>query len=64
MNGDRVNYSMGRKISDGQYGSVDVHFSYTTDVQHDEKIEQAIERCVEVVENFIADKQEEINNAL
>jgi len=61
---DRINYGMSRKISDGDFGSIDVHFSYSTDVEEDETLDKARKRCVKYVEDFIVEKIEEINNEL
>jgi len=63
-NPDRINFGMGRKISDGNYGSIDIHFSYSTDVAGDEDLDSAIERCIEKVEEIVVKKQDEIEEAL
>lgn len=60
MSNDRINYGMSRKISDGNYGSIDVHFSYSTDVSMDETIEAATNRCMIYVEDIIGTKADEI----
>lgn len=46
---DRVSYSYGMKVSDGNYGSKDVHFSYSTDVISIEHPETAMHRAKEFV---------------
>lgn len=61
---DRINYGMSRKMSDGDFGSVDVHFSYSTDVEEDETLDDAKSRCVKYVEDFIVEKISEIAKEL
>lgn len=46
---DRVSFSMGRKIGDNNYGSRDVHVSYSTDVEDDESPEEALARAQKFV---------------
>lgn len=46
---DRVSFSYGMKVSDGNYGSKDVHFSYSTDVDLVETKESAMHRAREFV---------------
>ena len=46
---DRVVLGLGRKLSDGNYGSWDFHFSYSSDVEKDETLDQAVERVSDMV---------------
>ena len=55
---------MGRKLSDGKYGSIDCHFSYSTDKGPNETLEEATERCIDYVESIIGNKIEEITKSL
>jgi hypothetical protein len=61
---DRVVYGMSRKLSDGKYGSTDVHFSYSTDKGINETLEQATTRCIDYVESIMVNKIEEIQKGL
>jgi len=45
----RVNVGLGRKISDGNYGSLDSHISLSIDVEPDETVEEAWDRCFKKV---------------
>jgi hypothetical protein len=42
---DRVSVAFGRKVNVGNYESVDFHFSYSTDVRHDETADMALHRA-------------------
>ena len=56
---DRVVYGTSRKVSDGNYGSTEVHFSYSTDVKIGESLEQATVRCVTYVDTVLSKKLNE-----
>jgi hypothetical protein len=43
---DRIHFSMARKISDGNFGSYDINFSYTTDLDPDESVTDGFRRAV------------------
>lgn len=53
---DRINYSVGRKLSDGNYGSIDVHFCYTSDIEDSETKEEATKRVIDYVEKVMREK--------
>lgn len=53
---DRISYSAGRKISDGDYGSYDFHVSMSTDVQEGESLKDATQRAVKQVEKLLSFK--------
>lgn len=61
---DRVTYGMSRRISDGNYGSIEAHFEYSTDVLKDETIETAMKRCVHHVEKNTLKKIKEFKEDL
>lgn len=50
MEQDRVSYSFGTKESNGNFGSANVNFSYSTDVKPGESPEQAMTRAVSFVQ--------------
>lgn len=57
--GDKVSFSSGRKISDGNYGSFDVHCSVSTEVRVGEGLEEAMDRAIVFVEKTLAKKVRE-----
>lgn len=61
---DRVSFSAGRKVSDGAYGSYDVHMSYSTDCKEGEEPQQAMDRAQAFVEGNIANQVERIKKAI
>ena len=48
---DRVSFSQGRKLNVGNYESIDIHVSYSTDVSSEESPEEAIQRAAKVVKS-------------
>ena len=50
---DRINFGVGRKISDGNYGSYDFHCSMSTDVKPNETPKEAVMRCMQFAEGVI-----------
>ena len=57
MEKDRINYSLSRKLSDSQFGSYQVSFSYSTDIDtENESLEEATERCIAYVEQIVEKK--------
>ena len=61
---DRVNYSMGMKLNIGNYQSVDVHASMSSDVKDGESWNQAYLRCMTFIEEKLEKKREEIIGAV
>jgi len=59
IEGDRISFSAGRKISDGNYGSYDFHCSMSTDVKPEEKTGDAVNRAIRFVEKVINFKVEQ-----
>jgi hypothetical protein len=60
---DRVSFSMGRKLSLDHYESVDIHCSYSTDVQKEalgETVEMAMQRCMSVVKKTLGAQEKKI----
>lgn len=57
---DRVSYGYGRKVSDGNYGSHDVHVSYSSDVRSKETVEEALDRVQKVVERRVVRKMKKL----
>lgn len=55
----QVTASLFRKVSDGNYGSLEVGFSVTDDVHPDEKISTAMNRVYDYVETMLNIKLEE-----
>ena len=51
---DRVSYSMSRKVNLGNYESLEVHESFSTDLQPGETREQALQRAAGFVERTVA----------
>ena len=47
---DRISYSRGAKVSTGNYGSVDVHVSYSTDVAEGETPDECLKRAAKFVD--------------
>lgn len=58
---DKIEFGMSRKITDGNFGSVEARFSYSTSVKKGEKLEKATDRCIEYVANIMKEKIEELN---
>lgn len=56
---DRISYSFGCKINMGNYETVDIHMSYSTDVRGDEAVTDTLKRAQEFVEEQIEEKQNE-----
>ena len=56
---DRLNYSMGMKLTMGNYQSIDFHFSYSSDVKPGESLEKASKRVIKYVEDQIEEKFDE-----
>jgi hypothetical protein len=53
---DRINYSAGRKMRDGNYGSFEFHCSMSTDIMAGETVKEATKRAVEYVEKVLVFK--------
>lgn len=53
ISGDRISYSAGRKVSDGNYGSYDFHCSMSTDVKPGESQGDAVKRAIGFVEKVV-----------
>jgi len=60
MTPDRVNYTFGMKINIGNYQSVDLHSSFSSDIKDGETPEEAYQRVVEFVESSISPKIDEV----
>ena len=60
---DRISYSFGMKINMGNYESVDVHMSLSTDVAEGETQEKALKRAQKFVESKVEEKHEEFIRA-
>lgn len=50
----RISWSIGRKFTDGNYGSVDIHHSISADVEMDETVDEANKRIFTQVEKDLA----------
>jgi len=50
---DRVSYSMGRKVNIGNYESIEIHESFSTDLLPGETREQALARAAGFVERTV-----------
>lgn len=55
---DRITVSVGRKVTDGNYGSYNAHCTLATSVQHDESLtattKRALNFCRKVVKHEIS----------
>ena len=60
IDADKVNFSMGRKISTGGYENIDIHFSYSSSVKANETLNECMDRVVDYVETQLVKKHEEI----
>lgn len=60
IDADKVNFSMGRKISTGGYENIDIHFSYSSSVKANETLDECMDRVVNYVEEQLVNKHEEI----
>jgi len=49
----RVNISLGRKINIGNYESIDVHASFSCDVEPGKTVEDTYERVYKMVKNQV-----------
>lgn len=56
---DRISYSFGCKINMGNYESVDVHMSLSTDVSEGETLDKALKRAQKFVESKVEEKRDE-----
>ncbi len=61
---ERVSVSLGKKINCGNYESVDIHYSYSTDLLDSETPQAAFKRAEEEVAHVIKEKTKEIKEAL
>jgi len=57
---DRVVYSESAKINTGDFESRDVFYSYSTDVQPDETVDEAYKRCRSTVRQHLANSEKRI----
>ena len=57
---DRVNYTLGCKVNMGNYESVNLNISYSTDSRSNETIQETLERAITFVEHNIDKKREEL----
>ncbi len=46
---DRISVSFGKKLNMGNYETMDLHYSYSTDVQEGEKLNEAYDRAEKIV---------------
>lgn len=60
---DRISYSFGCKINMGNYESVDIHMSLSTDVSEGETLDKALKRAQKFVEAKIEEKRDEFVEA-
>lgn len=60
LDADKVNFSMGRKISTGGYENIDIHFSYSSSVKATETLDECMDRVVDYVEEQLVKKHDEI----
>jgi hypothetical protein len=61
---DRVTVSRGRKISDGQYGSHDLFFSYSTDCEEGETPVDAFRRALVEVNRVLSAMEKQLIESL
>ena len=57
---ERLSYSYSEKISPKQYENVSISATFTSDVKHDEELDDAWERITKFVESKVQEKRDAI----
>ena len=60
---DRISYSLGTKIGQPNYSSVDFHISLSSDVREDETPERAYKRIQKFVEAKLEEEIEKLGDS-
>lgn len=61
---DRIGVTFGRKLSDGNYGSISINITYESNVEPEETVEEAKERVMEFTKESLVKEIESITHEM